>query len=162
MTGITLLSCVGKLFTSIINERLCEFVDTNEFLKENQTGFHKGYSTLYHCFLLNAVIELFQYSKKKLFCGFVDYEKAFDNLWRNALWWKLSEIHVVINKNSKVFNVIRRMYDSVKSCIYVNTCNTNSDFFASNVGVSQGENLSPILFSVSERSRRIPSIGWKF
>ena len=36
------------------------------------------------------------------------------------------------------------MYAQAKSCIKVNGC--NSEFFKSNVGVSQGENLSSILF----------------
>ena len=35
------------------------------------------------------------------------------------------------------------MYDSIKSCVYVN--NTKSDFIASNVGMRYGENLSPIV-----------------
>ena len=43
--GITLLSCVGKLFTAILNQRLTEFCDNNLILKEIQAGFRKGYST---------------------------------------------------------------------------------------------------------------------
>ena len=42
--GITLLSCVGKLFTAILNQRLTEFCDNNLILKEIQAGFRKGYS----------------------------------------------------------------------------------------------------------------------
>ena len=57
--GITLLSCLGKLFTSVINQRLFSFVETNQMLKENQVGFRKGYSTLNYCFLLNLMIVYF-------------------------------------------------------------------------------------------------------
>ena len=83
--GITLLSCLGKLFTSILNHRLTNFCEENNILKENQTGFRKGYSTLDHIYVLRNVIELFKFKKKKLFCCFVDYTKAFDSVWREAL-----------------------------------------------------------------------------
>jgi len=43
--AITLVSCFGKLFTSILNKRLTLFSNQTEILKENQTGFRKGYST---------------------------------------------------------------------------------------------------------------------
>ena len=44
------------------------------------------------------------------------------------------------------FFIIRNMYAQAKSCIKDNGC--NSEFFKSSVGVRQGENLSPILFSL--------------
>ena len=42
--GITLLSCLGKLFTSIINDRIAKFVENNSILSEVQAGFRKRYS----------------------------------------------------------------------------------------------------------------------
>ena len=43
---LTLLSCLGKLFTSTFNNRLCKYiVDSNGF-SENQSGFKKNYSRL--------------------------------------------------------------------------------------------------------------------
>ena len=50
--GITLLSCLGKLFTSILNARLTAFAEAIGLVKENQAGFRKGYSTIDHIFLL--------------------------------------------------------------------------------------------------------------
>ena len=38
---ITILSCLGKLFTSVINNRLSKFVKSNNFLSENQVGFQE-------------------------------------------------------------------------------------------------------------------------
>ena len=40
--GITLLSCLSKLFTTVINMRLCKFVEENNILENNQAGFRKG------------------------------------------------------------------------------------------------------------------------
>jgi hypothetical protein len=42
---ITILSCLGKLFTAILNERLRVFSEEGFLLDENQFGFRKSYST---------------------------------------------------------------------------------------------------------------------
>ena len=50
--GITLLSCFGKLFTSIINDRITKFVEDENILSHVQAGFRKGYSTTEQIFNL--------------------------------------------------------------------------------------------------------------
>jgi hypothetical protein len=45
-----------------------------------------------------------------------------------------------------VLKVVISMYESVKSCVMFR--NEKSDFFKSDIGVRQGENLSPILFAI--------------
>ena len=140
--GITLLSCVGKLFTSILNQRLTEFCENNYILKEIQAGFRKGYSTLDNIYVFKNIIDLFKFKKKKLFCCFVDYKKAFDSVWREALWYKLTKAGI----EGKIFKVIKSLYAQVKSCVFPN--GKKSDYFISARGVRQGENLSPLLFSL--------------
>ena len=49
---ITILSCVGKLFTALLNNRLSKFSDDFKIIKENQTGFRKIYSTTDNNFYL--------------------------------------------------------------------------------------------------------------
>ena len=140
--GITLLSCLGKLFTSILNHRLTEFCEENLILQEIQAGFRKGYSTLDHVFVVKNLIDLYKLKKRKLFCCFVDYTKAFDTIWREALWHKLINYGI----QGKILNVIKSLYAQVKSCVFLN--GNRSDFFISARGVRQGENLSPLLFSL--------------
>ena len=41
--GITILSCLGKLFTAVINARLNKFANDDYLNNENQTGFRKWY-----------------------------------------------------------------------------------------------------------------------
>ena len=55
--GISLLSCVAKLFTSCINSRLSMFLEQNDLLKENQAGFRCGYSTIDHVYSLHSIID---------------------------------------------------------------------------------------------------------
>ena len=83
---ITLLSCVGKLFTSILNERLNKHINQHEILKEKQAGFRQNYSTTDHIFTLTSIIEILKHQKKKLFCCYIDFTKAFDSVWRYGLW----------------------------------------------------------------------------
>ena len=75
--GITLLSCLGKLFASVINNRLNKFAEETKLINENQTGFRKDYSTLDHVFLLKSFIDIFVTNEiQKLYCAFVDYKKT--------------------------------------------------------------------------------------
>ena len=137
---ITILSCFGKLFTAVLLTRLNAFSEKFSILNENQSGFRKGYSTIDNIFVLYAFFELLKLKKKKLFVTFVDFEKAFDKVWRDGLWCKL----LLNNINGKMYKVIYNMYQNIKSRIVYN--NAVSDFFDCNNGVRQGENLSPFLF----------------
>ena len=58
-------------------------------LEENQFGFRKLYSTTDSIFTLFSFFEILKSKKKKLCCAYVDFEKAFDTVWRVALWYKL-------------------------------------------------------------------------
>ena len=138
---ITILSCLGKLFTSILNSRINNFLEEFDLLNENQAGFRAGYSTTDHIFLLHSLIEIMKHSKKKLYCAFIDFAMAFDSVWRIGLWQKLLSTSI----NGKLFRVIYNMYNNIKSCVFQGK---NTNFFPCEVGVRQGENLSPVMFSI--------------
>jgi len=138
---ITILSCIGKLFTSILNTRINNFLEEFELLNENQAGFRKGYSTVDHIFLLHSLVEIMKQSKKKLYCAFIDFAMAFDSVWRVGLWQKLLTTSI----NGKFFRIIYNMYNNIKSCIFMGE---KSNFFACENGLRQGENLSPVIFSI--------------
>jgi exonuclease III len=64
--GITILSCFGKLFTSVLNNRLSNFLDSQNAIGPEQAGFRKGYSTLDHIFTMRYLIDLYLGKKKRL------------------------------------------------------------------------------------------------
>ncbi|XP_071508531.1 uncharacterized protein [Diadema antillarum] len=61
---------------------------------------------------------------------------------RVSLWHKMLKSGV----DGKVFTVIKNMYAQAKSCVLVD--GQHSEAFQCNVGVRQGENLSPLLFAL--------------
>ena len=85
--GITLLSCLGKAFTTIVNKRLTSVVD----IHYNQAGFRKDHSVIDHIFLLKKLADIYINNNNKLYyiCAFIDYSKAFDTVCRKGLWYKL-------------------------------------------------------------------------
>lgn len=40
--AIILVSCMAKLFTNILNKRICKWAETNEKISDAQFGFQKG------------------------------------------------------------------------------------------------------------------------
>ena len=107
--GISLLSCMCKLFTSVLSQRLYRFAENFEVLGAEQAGFRKNHSTVDHLFVLNTLIELYcKQIKKPLYCAFVDYSKALDLVPRVLLWSKLLSNNI----NGKILDVIRNMYAS--------------------------------------------------
>ena len=124
-----------------MNRRLSRYVYDNILGKE-QAGFREGYSTTDHVFVLTHIIELYQSIHKRVYCAFIDYSKAFDTVDRTLLCQNLLSLNI----DGKFFNVIKNMYDMAKSCVRQN--NLMSEYFLCNIGVRQGDNLSPLLFAL--------------
>ena len=77
---ITLLSCFGKLFTLIINNRLNKYCEEHNTINRCQAGFRKKHSTTDNLFILKSLIDILQSQHEKLFCCFVDFKQAFDTV----------------------------------------------------------------------------------
>lgn len=64
---VTLLSCLGKVFTYILNTRLSKYLESNNILNKNQGGFRKEYSTTDNIMILYSLTEYFKNQKRKLY-----------------------------------------------------------------------------------------------
>ena len=138
----TLLSDVGKLFTSLINSRFVKWSEENDILTDAQFGFRPGLGTTDATFALHSLISNTSRKGKRLYCCFIDYIKAFDSVAHVKLWLKLSRIGIT----GKLLNVIKSMYSKFNACVRLD--NNYSDIFTYNVGLMQGESLSPLLYSL--------------
>ena len=137
--GITLLSAMGKVFTRVLNNRLNSWAETYGVYVEAQSGFRKNMSTIDNIFVLKSLISHFLNRNEYLYCIFIDFTKA---VVRDVIWYKLLKIGV----RGRMLNIITSIYNNVKSKVKYN--NLLSGTFTCNIGVRQGECLSPFLFSM--------------
>lgn len=140
--GISLLNVSSKIYSYILNKRLTEWVEHNNILHDSQAGFRRDYSTVDHIFTLLALVQKQLLSHKKLYAAFIDFKKAFDLVDRNYLWLVLRKNGI----NGKMYKAIKSMYDVVKARVRTN--NDVTELFLCPKGLKQGENSSPILFSL--------------
>ena len=78
-------------------------------------------------------------SKKRgnMYCLFIDFKAAFDNVHDELVWH-------VLKKQGVKGKVLLTMYSPLKSCVYTNDVLT--DFFNCKVGTRQCCMISPMLF----------------
>ena len=123
------------------------FSELYDVISKKQAGFRKKHTTVDHIFVVKCLVDIFNFRNKPLYCAFVDYSKAFDTIWRSGLWYKLLKSKI----NGKIVKVIKEMYNDIKSCVFMN--GMKSEYFASNIGVRQGENLSRFPFAMYANNR---------
>ena len=84
--GITLRSCLGKLFMAILNNRLLTYTIQNDILSKSQLGFLAGNRTSDAHIILNNIIKKYCHNRnKKVYSAFIDFSKAFDSIRRDIL-----------------------------------------------------------------------------
>ncbi len=141
--GITITSCLGKLFNKVLNTRLVDHLEETGTLSDNQAAYRKGYSTTDHIFSLKSIINKYvRMNKARLYCCFVDFQKAFDSVPREALLLKLLRLNI----NGKLYKIIKHMYSSGSSRVKLPVGITTP--FTTTTGIKQGDSLSPMLFNL--------------
>ena len=141
--GISLISCLYKLLTAILNKRIASFCLENKILSKAQLGFVMGNRCSdAHLILHNLIKDYCHVKDKWLYSCFVDFSKAFDCIPRDILFERLKTKGIT----GKVFNLIKRIYTNEKCKIKIG--GMLSDTFDTNQGVRQGCILSPLLFNI--------------
>ena len=77
--GITLLSSLGKLFSSLIYNCIENEIESKDILSPSQAGFRKNYRTTDHIFTLFSLIKKAISKGKYLYNCIVDFRKAYDS-----------------------------------------------------------------------------------
>ena len=118
---ITIMCCVAKLYSRILNTRLQKYLESNNILVEEQNGFRASRSCIDHIFVLCTVLRNRKLSGKETFLAFIDFQKAFDSVDRNFLLFKLSQVGI----NGHMYNAISSLYSNPRSRVILNDYETN-------------------------------------
>ena len=141
--GISIGSALGKLLSIILNNRLIHFIMKKKLLSMTQIGFLKDSCTADHVYTLKTIIDKFIKSNKKpLYVCFVDFKKAFDTIWHSGLLYKLLKNEI----SGHLYRIIKDMYSKVRC--RVKTTEGLTEAVKSDIGVRQGDVLSPLLFNL--------------
>ena len=140
--GLSIGSCLGKLYSSILLGRLEKFTLKQEIIPPEQIGFKKGFRTADHVYLLKTLVEKTFHKKEKLYAAFIDFKKAYDTVNREKLLKKLRDIGL----SGTFLKNIKSLY--AKTEYKIKLKNRVLDAISSNLGLKQGCPLSPILFNI--------------
>jgi hypothetical protein len=140
--GISLLSCVYKFYTAVLNARVIKYLEANNLLVEEQNGFRKGRSCLDHIYTLTSVLRNRLEQGLQTYAAFIDMQKAFDRIDRNLLLYKV----LCFNIDGSMYKAIDSLYKRPLYSVLVN--NSQTDWFRSLHGVRQGDNFSTTLFTM--------------
>ncbi|KAG6444869.1 hypothetical protein O3G_MSEX003550 [Manduca sexta] len=138
--GISLLSVPGKVFARILLNRLTPISES--ILPETQFGFRPGRGTCEAIFSVRQLVEKSREQYRPMYLCFVDLEKAFDSVPREALWIIMTKLGCP----DKFVRLLRLLHDDMACCVTVN--DEQSEFFSVTCGVKQGCVLAPTLFSL--------------
>jgi hypothetical protein len=141
--GIALINSIVKLFTSIIAQRLTKWADQHNILPEEQSGFRKGRGCRDNAYVLMSVINNnVRLKARRVFGTFVDFQRAFDSVQHNLLWREMHDRGVC----GKILRILINIYEKAKCVIRYG--GMESKELELTEGVLQGDNLSPLLFSL--------------
>ena len=131
---ISITPYIGKIFEQIIASRL-------EYFFRNQEGFTKKCNAVRYLNRLDSDIRKKLDKKYTVICLFIDFEKAFDSVWKKGLMKKLADAGV----GSKIWKLINSFLFTRKARLvfidYTGLVRACREF-----GLPQGSALSPILF----------------
>lgn len=134
---VMLLSVVRKVLTSILTTRSSEFIP--DYVRESQAGFRTGRSTADGVFYARAMCERSLLGNWQYSAALLDFSGAFDTLIRQTALDRLVQAEAPIRT---VETLISNTTARVKLNRHL------SDPFGTNIGVVQGDPLSPLMYIV--------------
>ncbi len=93
--GIIVGPVLVKVFTMILKARLSSWAKERGLRARGQAGFRKDFHTIDNLYILRTLIEQNTHKRKKVYCCFVDFHKAFDTMPHDLLWQVLAEMGIV-------------------------------------------------------------------
>ena len=140
---ISISSYIGKLIEKILTSRIYKFLNICMLHDPNQEGFMPSRNTIRYLNRLINGIKCDIQKKLTTICLFIDFEKAFDSIWKAGLIVKLHDIGI----RGNILKLINDFLVNRKVTININGV-VGKIRQTSEVGLPQGSALSPILFRI--------------
>ena len=138
--GISLLSVVGKVYGRVLINRIRD--KTENVIAEVQGGFRRGRGCTDQIFTVRQICEKYLGKGKDVYFAFLDLEKAYDRVDRDAMWNVLRLYGI----GGRLLRGVKSFYVGSKACVRVG--NEVSEWFPVRVGLRQGCVMSPWLFNL--------------
>lgn len=138
---ISISPYLGKLMERILAKRLESYLIKVGILDENQGGFSKGRNTVRYLHRLTAGIKGDINKKLTVLCLFIDFEKAFDSVWKKGIIVKLWKVGVHGCYLQTIDNFLFERTVRLLINGFIGPSRRCLDY-----GLPQGSVLSPLLF----------------
>ena len=141
---ITLQPVFAKIYSSLIRNRIYNFLIDNKFIESNiQKGFWRSISgTIEHTELLTHIIKHAKNKQRQIIITLLDLKNAFGEV-DHKLLLKVLEYHHIPDEIKRLINDYYKNYT-----ITVGTETFSTDPLVVGKGVLQGDCLSPLLFNM--------------
>ena len=139
---ISLLSCVGKVMEVCVQQHILNYLQQNELITANQSGFLPNHSTVYQ--LLETYNDICSALDNNITTQaiFFDISKAFDKVWHRGLIAKLEAIGI----RGTLLPWFRDYLTNRKQAVVIE--GAKSTYQHIGAGVPQGSVLGPTLFLI--------------
>ena len=142
--GISVSSCLGKLFNKLLQRRMEKHCNHHKIINEIQGSGKARSRTSDHLLILRFLIDKYVNSKgKKLFACFVDLQKAYDTVPRIKLFYSLLKDYSI---GGNFLKILQKIYENNQ--VYVKLTDGLLQPFTTSIGVKQGCVFSPLLFNI--------------
>ena len=89
-----------------------------KIIAEEQAGFRAGRCTTEQIFNLRILREKYLQHQQNLYYVFIDFKKAYDRVWHEALWATMGKYNI----NASIIRAIENLYDKACSMTAQENC----------------------------------------
>jgi hypothetical protein len=140
---ICITAYIGKLLESILARRIEALLLSKNLTDPDQEGFSAHRNAIRYLSRLHLGISADKEKCLTVLCLFIDFEKAFDSVWKKGLILKLSKIGIQGN----ILHLINNFLFTRKVALNINGV-VGEERLSAEYGLPQGSVLSPPLFKI--------------